>query len=136
MKSLLTYTELEDYLYNHFKKIVELKYVSEKCISSKVDVNLLLLQKSLSIDITVDKIKDAEIHLSYSGGVAIDTIIKGIGVFNKSKMKNDAFAIDTSTQKVVIYLWRIEQLHKIIETCRFKDVKFTPEYAQIEVILK
>jgi hypothetical protein len=136
MKSLLTYTELEDYLYNHFNKIVELKYVSEKCISSKVDVKLLLLLKSVSIDITVDEIKDAEIHLSYSGGVAIDTIIKGIGVFNKSKMKNDAFTIDTSTQKVVIHLWRIEQMRKIIETCEFKDVKFSPEYAQIEVVLK
>ena len=75
MKLSITYTELQDYVANHFHKTVNLRYVDGATVSVSVPIKVLGFTKSVSINITVKKIEGTDLFLSYDGKMGIDQLV-------------------------------------------------------------
>ena len=135
MKLLLTYPELQTYINDHYGKQIETAYVSDNTICVSYILKILFIKKTISIDISIDKVDGTDIYLSHRGGIGIDLIVKGALKFLKQTLNNQSIEI-VDSEKIIIHLNQIETLNKILEIMELKNICFDIQHIIIEAKLK
>ena len=136
MKLAITYTELQDYVASHFHKTVNLGFVDEATVSVSVSIKVFGFTKSVSINITVEKIEDTDLFLSYGGKMGIDLLVLPAISYAKKLVPEKADWVEQMSGNIVkLRLGDIDKLQKVFEKVELKAIRFTPENIEAEIVL-
>lgn len=136
MKLAITYTELQDYVASHFHKTVNLGFVDEATVSVSVSIKVFGFTKSVSINITVEKIEDTDLFLSYGGKMGIDLLVSPAISYAKKLVPEKADWVEQMSGNIVkLRLGDIDKLQKVFEKVELKAIRFTPENIEAEIVL-
>ena len=136
MKLAITYSELQDYVTNHFHKAVNLGYVDGATVSVSVSIKVFGFTKSVSINIIVKKIEGTDLFLSYDGKMGIDLLVSPAISYAKKLVPEKADWVEQKPGNIVkLRLGDIDKLQKVFEKVELKAIRFTPEHMEVDVAL-
>ncbi|MDE6077701.1 MAG: hypothetical protein K2G29_08210 [Muribaculaceae bacterium] len=137
MKGILSFKEVSDYVYSHYGRRVELRQVSNKTVRITVAQKVILATIKISIDITIEKVEDTKIEISYSGSKGIDLLIKGaLHLVNEKLPQLAPMITETSGSHLTIDLEKIEQAKVITEKLRLSDIIIQEDTLELTAELK
>lgn len=94
-------------------------------------VNMFIKSSSVGLDINVDQIDGNNLYLSYSGGIAIEMMVRT--ALNRVKGQPGADMIEMlSNNRLLIALGRSPQLSQIFERVTLDDIYFDEKFIIIE----
>lgn len=127
MKVDLTYYEITDYLRIHNNLELELAYVSPSTINVQTDVQKYLFKTHIDVDITLEKILETDLYLSYSLPFALKWIANKLlpHLHNKYPM------IDVDNKMLVVHLNKIEQLKTALQMVELQDIVFSKDIVSL-----
>ena len=136
MKLSITYTELQDYVVNHFHKTVNLGYVDGATVSVSVPIKVLGFTKSVSINITVKKIDGTDLFLSYDGKMGIDLLVSPAISYAKKLVPEKAGWVEQMPGNIVkLRLGDIDKLQKVFDKLELNNIFFEQGNIGIEMSL-
>ena len=125
MKLSITYSELQDYVANHFHKAVNLGYVDKATVSVSVPIKVLGFTKSVSINITVKKIEGTDLFLSYDGKMGIDLLVSPAISYAKKLVPGKADWVELMPSNIVkLRQGDIDQMKKVFEKLKLNNIFF------------
>ena len=137
MKGILSFKEASNYLYSHYGRRVELRQVSDKTVRITVAQKVILATIKISIDITIEKVEDTKIEISYSGSKGIDLLIKGaLHLVNEKLPQLAPMITETSGNHLTIDLEKIEQAKVVTEKLRLSDIIIQEDALELTAELK
>ena len=136
MKLSITYTELQDYVVNHFHKTVNLGYVDGATISVSVPIKVLGFTKSISINLIVKKIEGTDLFLSYDGKMGIDLLVSPAISYAKKLVPEKAGWVEQMPGNIVkLRLGDIDKLQKVFDKLELNNIFFEQGNIGIEMSL-
>ena len=125
MKLTISYSELQDYVASHFHKTVNLGYVDGATVSVSVPIKVLGFIKSVSINITVKKIEDTDLFLSYGGKMGIDLLVSPAISYAKKLVPGKADWVELMPGNILkLRLGDIGQMKKVFEKLKLNNIFF------------
>lgn len=136
MKVSITFSELQDYLLDHFHKSVKMAYVDGSTTEISVPVKVLGFTKFVGIRLTVKKIEGTDLFLAYDGKMGVDMLVTPAIAFIKKLIPEKTNWVQSLPNNMVkIYLGDIEQLSKIFEKVKLNSISFEQLHVVIETTL-
>lgn len=103
---------------------------------AKVEVRFIgEISKTLSINVSVDKIEGEDIHLSYDGGLGVDLVIGGILTL-VPQLKNVEIADFSQKSRIILHLAKIEEVHRALQQIDVQNILFSEDKLNIVFALK
>lgn len=125
MKLTISYSELQDYVASHFHKTVNFGYVDGATVSVSVPIKVLGFTKSVSINITVTKIEDTDLFLSYDGKMGIDLLVSPAISYAKKLVPGKADWVELMPGNILkLRLGDIGQMKKVFEKLKLNNIFF------------
>lgn len=136
MKVSITFSELQDYLLDHFHKSVKMAYVDGSTMEISVPVKVLGFTKFVGIRLTVKKIEGTDLFLAYDGKMGVDMLVTPAIAFIKKLIPEKTDWVQSLPNNMVkIYLRDIEQLSKVFEKVKLNSISFDQLHVVIETTL-
>ena len=136
MKLSITYTELQDYVANHFHKTDNLEYVDGTTVSVSVPIKVLGFTKSISINLIVKKIEDTDLFLSYDGKMGIDLLVSPAISYAKKLVPEKVCFVEQMPGNIVkLRLGDIDKLQKVFEKVKLNNILFEQEDIVVEATI-
>lgn len=136
MKLSVTFTELQDYIMNHFHKSVKLAYVDGSTVEVSVPVKVLGFTKQIGINLIVKRIEGTDLFLAYDGKMGIDMLVTPALAFVKKLVPEKTDCVQTLSGNVIkISLGDIDKLEKVFEKLTLKNITFDPSGIVIEATI-
>lgn len=128
MTLYIPYTELQDILKAKTGKDVLLRTINEKTVSFVYDLNMKLpvigtVSKTVWLNVTVDKLVDEELHLTYEAGRGGDVLIKALQKVIPSA-KYSSYVDFLDNKKIIVHLYRVEEIHKALQQLKVDSLIF------------
>ena len=125
MKLAITYSELHDYVANHFHKTVNLGFVDGVTVSVSVPIKVLGFTKSVSINVTMKKVEGTDLFLSYDGKMGIDLLVSPAISYAKKLVPEKAGWVEQMPGNIVMLrLGDIDQMKKVFEKLKLNNIFF------------
>ncbi len=136
MKVSITFSELQDYLLDHFHKSVKMAYVDGSTMEISVPVKVLGFTKFVGIRLTVKKIEGTDLFLAYDGKMGVDMLVTPAIAFIKKLIPEKTDWVQSLPNNMVkIHLRDIEQLSKVFEKVKLNSISFDQLHVVIETTL-
>lgn len=128
MTLYIPYTELQDILKAKTGKDVLLRTINEKTVSFDYDLNMKLpvirtVSKTVWLNVTVNKLVDEELHLTYEAGRGGDVFIKALQKVIPSA-KYSSYVDFLDNKKIIVHLYRVEEFHKALQQLKVDSLIF------------
>ena len=93
------------------------------------------IEKSIGVNVSVEKIEGNDVHLQYEGGMGTDMIIGGLLTFLSS---SPALKLMGKTQGngIVVHLDEVEEARKVLDLVELTGIAFNDNAVDIEGKLK
>ena len=125
MKLAITYSELQDYVANHFHKTVNLGYVDGATVSVSVPIKVFGFTKSVSINIIVKNIEGTDLFLSYDGKMGIDLLVSPAISYAKKLVPEKADWVEQMPGNILkLRLGDIDKMKKVFEKLELNNIFF------------
>lgn len=142
MQQTVPFSEIKEIIKNKSSRNLDfdLTTVNDNTVkvSYKAKVEVIFIgeiSKTLSIDVSIDKIEGEDIHLSYDGGLGVDLVVGGILTL-VPQLKNVEIADFSQKSRVTLHLDKIEEVHRALQQIDVHEVSFTEGNVNVEFILK
>lgn len=142
MQLTVPFSELKEIIKNKSSRSLDfdLTTVNDNTVKvsykAKVEVRFIgEISKTLSINVSVDKIEGEDIHLSYDGGLGVDLVVGGILTL-VPQLKNVEIADFSQKSRIILHLAKIEEVHKALQQIDVHEVSFADDKAIIGFTLK
>ena len=136
MVILISFSELQDYILKQFKHSIDICCVDEKTISIGTMIKMPFFVKQINLCLSVEKIDGYDITMSYSSGLGIDLIMKGVLKFiNGMSPEYGDIVEDKTANYFTIHLKKIKQLEKTFDYVELKHIHFEESGVVIDVSL-
>ena len=110
--------------------------IDEQTVKAEAKVNVKVpflgeIEKSIGVNVSVEKIEGNDVHLKYEGGMGTDMIIGGLLTFLSSTpaMK---MVEKTPGNGIVVHLAEIKEARKVLEVVQLKDLSFDDTSVRVE----
>lgn len=131
MQFRLTFEEIQDVMQRKAGRSLPIVYGGPHTVRIAYDVNVLFKQSSIGIDVTVDRIEGSNIFLSYSGGVAIEFMLRtALGHF-KSQPGGEIIEM-LDGQRLLLCLGKNPQTEQIFNAVELDDIHFDEQHVMID----
>ena len=136
MELQITYNELLRFLRNHANvDTSRLQIVRKGSRTLAISYDISAWAPTVTISISVDKITEHHLYLSYDCSAAASMIISGVVSFLQSKIPAGV-KVDTSSKKVYVYLDVINGLEKVLQYVTPTDIQFETNVIHVSAELK
>ncbi|MBP5677775.1 MAG: hypothetical protein J6W88_04690 [Bacteroidales bacterium] len=135
MELRLTYQEISDLIEKKAGKSLPIVYGGPHTVRVSYDVNVLFKSTSIGLDLTVERVENNDIVLSYDGGAGIDFMIRQAISMAKSRPGGE-FIDSLGGNMICIALCRNQQAGTIFDHVDLKDIRFDEQYVIIEFVPK
>lgn len=131
MQFRITYNEIQDLISRKTGKTLPIIYGGPHTVRVSYDVNMLFKSSSVGIDINVDSISGSDIYLSYSGGAAIEMMLKMALGRVKGQPGADMLEI-MDGNRLLLALGKNPQTAQFFEKVELRDICFDEQFAIVD----
>lgn len=125
------FDEIQNLIQSKTGKSLLLLYGGLHTCRISYDINMLFKSTSVGIDITIEHIDGTDIYISYSGGMAIEMMMKTALARVKDQPGADMLEL-VEGNGLIFHLGRNPQLAQIFERAELRDIFFDEQSTIIE----
>ena len=136
MKAIITFSEIQSLIKSKTGREIGLSAIDERTVKAEAKVSVKVpflgeIEKSIGVNVSVEKIEGNDVHLKYEGGMGTDMIIGGLLSFLSS---TPAMKMVGKTQGngIVVHLDEVEEARKVLEMLELKDLSFDDTSVRVE----
>ena len=140
MKATIEYSEIQSLIKAKAGREIVLSAIDEQTIKAEAKVGVKVpflgeIEKSIGVNVSVEKIEGNDVHLQYEGGMGTDMIIGGLLTFLSS---SPAMKMVEKTQGngIVVHLDEVERASKVLDILELTNIVFQEEGITIEVRIR
>ena len=140
MKATIEYSEIQSLVKSKTRREIGLSAIDERTVKAEAKVNVMVpflgkIEKSIGVNVSVEKIEGNDVHLKYDGGMGTDMIIGGLLTFLSS---TPAMMMVGKTQGngIVVHLDEVEEARKVLDLVELTGIAFNDNAVDIEGKLK
>ena len=136
MEVQISYNELLRFLRNHANvDVSRLQIIRKSSRTLAISYDISDWVPTVTISVSVDKVTERHLYLSYDCSAAASMIISGVVSFLESKIPAGV-KVDTASKKVYIYLDVINGLDTVLQYVMPKDIQFDEDVIHVKGSLK
>lgn len=136
MEVHISYNEVLRFIRNHANvDVSRLQMIRQNSRTLAISYDISDWGPTVTISVSVDKVTEHHLYLSYDCSAAASMIISGVVSFLQSKIPAGV-KVDTTSKKVYVYLDVINGLDKVLQYLTPKDIQFETNEIHVEVELK
>lgn len=136
MKTTIEYSEIQSLVKSKTGREIGLSAINERTVKAEAKVSVKVpflgeIEKSIGVDVSVEKIEGNDVHLQYDGGMGTDMIIGGLLTFLSS---SPALKLMGKTQGngIVVHLDEVEEARKVLDLVELTGIAFNDNAVDIE----
>ena len=136
MKATIEYSEIQSFVKSKTRREIGLSVIDERTVKAEAKVNVKVpflgeIEKSIGVNVSVEKIEGNDVHLKYEGGMGTDMIIGGLLTFLSS---TPAMKMVEKTQGngIIVHLNEIKEAQKVLEMVELTDIVFQDNAMNVE----
>lgn len=136
MNIILDYQEIQSLVRQKTGREIALSAINERTVKAEAKVSVKVpflgeIEKSIGVNVSVEKIEGNEVHLQYEGGMGTDMIIGGLLTFLSS---SPALKLMGKTQGngIVVHLDEVEEVRKVLEMVELTGIMFQEKGVTVE----
>ena len=136
MKAIITFSEIQSLVKSKTGREIGLSAIDERTVKAEAKVNVKVpflgkIEKSVGVNVSVEKIEGNDVHLKYDGGIGTDMIIGGLLSFLSS---TPAMKVVEKTQGngIVVHLDEVEEARKVLDLVELTDIMFQEKGVTVE----
>ena len=140
MNAIIYYQEIHFLIKAKTGREIRLSAIDGRTVKAEAKVNVKVpllgeIEKSIGVNVSVEKIEGNDVHLKYAGGMGTDMIIGGLLTFLSS---SPAMKMVEKTQGngIVVHLDEVEEARKVLDLVELTDIAFNDNAVDIEGKLK
>ena len=140
MNAIIYYHEIQSLVKSKTGRDISLSAIDERTVKAEAKVSVKVpflgeIEKSIGVDVSVEKIEGNDVHLQYNGGMGTDMIIGGLLTFLSS---SPALKLMLKTQGngIVVHLDEVEEARKVLDLVELTGIAFNDNAVDIEGKLK
>ena len=140
MQVKFEYSEIQSLVKSKTGREIGLSAIDERTVKAEAKVNVKVpflgkIEKSVGVNVSVEKIEGNDVHLKYEGGMGTDMIIGGLLTFLSSTpaMK---MVEKTPENGIVVHLDEVEEARKVLDLVELTGIAFNDNAVDIEGKLK
>lgn len=140
MQVKFEYSEIQSLIKAKTGREIGLSAIDERTVKAEAKVNVKVpffgkIEKSIGVNVSVEKIEGNDVHLQYEGGMGTDMIIGGLLTFLSS---SPALKLMLKTQGngIVVHLDEVEEARKVLDLVELTGIAFNDNAVDIEGKLK
>lgn len=136
MNIQILFSELQSLIKSKTGREIGLSAIDERTVKAEAKVSVKVpflgeIEKSIGLNVTVERIDGADVYLKYEGGMGTDMIISGLLTFLSStpamKMVEKA-----PGNGIVVHLSEIKEAQKVLDLVELTDIAFNDNAMDIE----
>lgn len=136
MEVHISYNEVLRFIRNHANvDTSRLQIVRKGSRTLAISYDISAWAPTVTISISVDKVTEHHLYLSYDCSAAASMIISGVVSFLQSKIPAGV-KVDTTSKKVYVYLDVINGLEKALQCVTPTDIQFETNMINVSAELK
>lgn len=135
MELRLTYQEISDLIEKKAGRTLPITYSGPHSIRISYDVNVLFKSTSIGLDLTVEKVNNSDITLSYDGGAGIEFMVRQALNMAKSRPGGELIEL-IDGNRILLALGKAQQAGSLLEQIELRDIRFDEHYAIVEFVPK
>ena len=136
MEVQISYNEVLRFIRNHANvDISRLQMVRQNSRTFAISYDISAWVPTVTISVSVDKVTEHHLYLSYDCSAAASMIISGVVSFLQSKIPAGV-KVDTTSKKVYVYLDVINGLEKALQYVTPTDIYFDAAVIYVRGCLK
>ena len=136
MKAIITFSEIQSLIKSKTGREIGLSAIDERTVKAEAKVSVKVpflgeIEKSIGVNVSVEKIEGNDVHLKYDGSMGTDMIIGGVLSFLSS---TTAMKMVEKTQGngIVVHLYEVEEACKVLKVLELKDLSFDDTSVRVE----
>ena len=136
MQVKFEYSEIQSLIKAKTGREIVLSAIDEQTVKAEAKVSVKVpflgeIEKSIGVNVSVEKIEGNDVHLKYDGSMGTDMIIGGLLSFLSS---TPAMKMVEKTQGngIVVHLAEIKEARKVLEVVQLKDLSFDDTSVRVE----
>ena len=140
MNAIIYYHEIQSLVKSKTGRDISLSAIDERTVKAEAKVSVKVpflgkIEKSVGVNVSVEKIEGNDVHLKYDGGMGTDMIIGGLLSFLSS---TPAMKVVEKTQGngIVVHLDEVEEARKVLDLVELTGIAFNDNAVDIEGKLK
>lgn len=136
MKATIEYSEIQSLVKSKTGREIGLSAINERTVKAEAKVNVKVpflskIEKSVGVNVSVEKIEGNDVHLKYEGGMGTEMIIGGLLSFLSSTA---AMKMVEKTQGngIVVHLYEVEEARKALDVVELTGIMFQEKGVTVE----
>ena len=136
MQATIEYSEIQSLVKSKTGREIGLSAIDERTVKAEAKVNVKVpflgkIEKSVGVNVSVEKIEGNDVHLEYEGGMGTDMIIGGLLSFLSS---TPAMKVVEKTQGngIVVHLDEVEEARKVLDLVELTGIVFQENGVTVE----
>ena len=136
MQVKFEYSEIQSLIKAKTGRDISLSAIDEQTVKAEAKVNVKVpflgeIEKSIGVNVSVEKIEGNDVHLKYDGGMGTDMVIGGLLSFLSS---TPAMKVVEKTQGngIVVHLDEVEEARKVLDLVELTGIAFNDNAVDIE----
>ena len=136
MNAIIYYHEIQSLVKSKTGRDISLSAIDERTVKAEAKVSVKVpflgeIEKSIGVNVSVEKIEGNDVHLQYEGGMGTDMIIGGLLTFLSS---SPAMKMVEKTQGngIVVHLDEVEEARKVLDLVELTGIMFQEKGVTVE----
>ena len=136
MQVKFEYSEIQSLIKAKTGREIVLSAIDEQTVKAEAKVSVKVpflgeIEKSIGVNVSVEKIEGNDVHLQYEGGMGTDMIIGGLLTFLSS---SPALKLMLKTQGngIVVHLDEVEEARKVLDLVELTGIMFQEKGVTVE----
>ena len=140
MQVKFEYSEIQSLIKAKTGRDISLSAIDEQTVKAEAKVSVKVpflgeIEKSIGVNVSVEKIEGNDVHLQYEGGMGTDMIIGGLLSFLSSTPAMKVVE-KTPGNGIVVHLNEVKEARKVLDLVELTDIAFNDNAVDIEGKLK
>ena len=136
MQATIEYSEIQSLVKSKTGREIRLSAIDGRTVKAEAKVNVKVpllgeIEKSIGVNVSVEKIEGNDVHLKYDGCMGTDMIIGGLLSFLSS---TPAMKVVEKTQGngIVVHLDEVEEARKVLDLVELTGIMFQEKGVTVE----
>lgn len=136
MQATIEYSEIQSLVKLKTGREIGLSAIDERTVKAEAKVSVKVpflgeIEKSIGVNVSVEKIEGNDVHLKYEGSMGTDMIIGGLLTFLSS---SPAMKMVGKTQGngIVVHLDEVEEARKVLDLVELTGIMFQEKCVTVE----
>ena len=136
MQATIEYSEIQSLVKSKTGREIGLSAIDERTVKAEAKVSVKVpflgkIEKSVGVNVSVEKIEGNDVHLKYDGCMGTDMIIGGLLSFLSSTPAMKVVE-KTPGNGIVVHLNEVEEARKVLDIVEFTNIVFLENGVTVE----